>query len=128
MDRELKTESVEGEIALIIDYVAGESLAVDVLQGAMQLIQSLDKLDRVLLSSVDTNLEPVSILNDVQHSSLKMMLARGLRRIPDDPVKSLDWKKWVGRLSWSRFTKVRQQVLLVTHRRQLQTFNLHLTV
>jgi len=98
MDRTLKTESIEGEIALVIDYVAGESEALSVLAGAMKLIESLDKLDHCLLSSIDTTLEPVSILNDVQHSSLKILLARALRKIPDDAIGNLEWKKWVGSL------------------------------
>lgn len=98
VERVLETEKVEGEISLIIDYIPGRTVAVDVLKGAMELIESLDDLDKVLLSSVDTSLEPVSILNDVQHSSLKMMLARALRKVPDDHLSSLDWKKWVGEL------------------------------
>lgn len=97
-ERVLETEKVEGEISLVIDYVAGKSVAVDVLRGAMELIESLDRLDGILLSSVDTSLEPVSILNDVQHSSLKMMLARALRKVPDNHLASLEWKKWVGEL------------------------------
>jgi hypothetical protein len=58
----------------------------------------MDRLDGVLLSSVDTSLEPVSLLNDVQHSSLKMILARALRGIPDEHIGSLEWKKWAGSL------------------------------
>lgn len=98
MERVLESESVEGEIGLVIEYQPGISYAVDVLQGAMGLIQSLDRLDHALLSSIDTSLEPVSILNDVQHSSLKILLARALRKIPDDHLGSLEWKKWVGGL------------------------------
>lgn len=98
MDRTLAIESVEGEIALIIDYRPGESEAIAVLAGAMRLIESLDRLDHCLLSSIDTSLEPVSILNDVQHSSLKILLARALRKIPDEAVGSLDWRKWLGGL------------------------------
>lgn len=96
MDRTLPVESVEGEIALVIDYRPGQSEAIAVLAGAMRFIESLDKLDHCLLSSIDTALEPVSILNDVQHSSLKILLARALRRVPDDALGNLEWKKWVG--------------------------------
>lgn len=96
MDRQLVAETVEGEIALVISYQPGKSEALTVLSGAMRLIESLDKLDHCLLSSIDSNLEPVSILNDVQHSSLKVLLARALRKIPDEHIKSMDWKKWVG--------------------------------
>lgn len=96
MDRMLPLESIEGEIALVIDYRPGQSEALGVLAGAMRFIESLDKLDHCLLSSIDTSLQPVSILNDVQHSSLKILLARALRKVPDDAVGSLDWKKWLG--------------------------------
>lgn len=98
MDRALDTEVVEGEIALVIDYEPGKAVATDVLQGAMRLIESIDGLDQVLLSSVDSTLEPVSILNDVQHSSLKLLLARALKHVPDDCLNGLEWKKWVGGL------------------------------
>ena len=98
MSRQLDIEAVEGEIGLVINYTPGVSHAIDVLQGAMALIQSLDRLDHALLSSIDTNLEPVSILNDVVHSSLKLLLARALRRIPDQHLGSLEWKKWAGEL------------------------------
>lgn len=95
---QLPIESVEGEIALVIQYQPGKSEALGVLAGAMRLIESLDRLDHCLLSSIDSDLEPVSILNDVQHSSLKILLARALRKAPDELISNLDWKKWVGGL------------------------------
>lgn len=95
---QLPIESVEGEIALIIQYQPGKSEALGVLAGAMCLIESLDRLDHCLLSSIDSDLEPVSILNDVQHSSLKILLARALRKAPDELISNMDWKKWVGGL------------------------------
>lgn len=98
MDRQLQIESVEGEIALVIEYQPGKSEALTILAGAMRLIESLDELDHCLLSSIDSSLEPVSILNDVQHSSLKVLLARALRKVPDEHLASLDWKKWIGAL------------------------------
>lgn len=98
VERLLEAQTVEGEIGLVIDYQPGKALAVDVLQAAMGMIEALDKLDATLLSSVDTSLEPVSVLNDVQHSSLKMLLARALRNTPDELLGTLDWKKWVGGL------------------------------
>jgi len=98
MERILEAQTVEGEIGLVIDYQPGMVLAVDVLQAAMGMIQALDKLDATLLSSVNTSLEPVSVLNDVQHSSLKILLARALRNVPDELIGNLDWKKWVGGL------------------------------
>lgn len=98
ISRSLQNEVVEGEIGLVIDYTPGEAIAADVLIGALELIKSLDGLDHALLSSIDTSLQPVSILNDVQHSSLKLLLARALKSVPDQEIENLEWKKWVGRL------------------------------
>lgn len=98
MERRLESQTVEGEIGIVIDYKPGKVLAVDVLQSVMGMIDALDKLDSALLSSVSTSLEPVSVLNDVQHSSLKMLLARALRNTPDELIGSMDWKKWIGTL------------------------------
>jgi hypothetical protein len=98
MDRTLDVEKIEGEVALVIKYRPGESHALDVLQGAMALVESLDRLDHVLLSSVNTSLEPVSVLNDIEKSSLKLLLARALRSLPDEHLHNPDWKKWLGAL------------------------------
>lgn len=91
-------ESVEGEVSLVIHYEPNISEALLVLQSAMRLIEGLDALDHALLSSIDTSLEPVSILNDVQHSSIKLILARALRTIPDEAIHNLEWKIWLGSL------------------------------
>jgi hypothetical protein len=64
----------------------------------MGMVASLDALDRVLLSSVSTTLDPVSIINDVQHASLKLLLARALRHVPDEHLENLDYKKIIGHL------------------------------
>lgn len=98
MERVLESQVVEGEIGLVIDYAAGATAAIDVLQAAMRMIQALDELDTALIGSIDTSLQPVSVLNDVQHSSLKMLLARALKNAPDELLSNLDWKKWVGGL------------------------------
>lgn len=98
MERELPAQVVDGEVGLVIDYTPGQSRALDVLGGAMALVIAIDELDAALLSSIDSELEPVSVLNDVQHSSLRMLLARVLRSVPDEHLHGLEWKKWLGGL------------------------------
>jgi len=96
METILKTETVEGEIGIVIGYSPGQTHAIHVLQAAIGMVQAMDKLDAVLLSSIDTQLEPVSILNDIQHSSFKMLLRRMLLKVPDKYLNSLDWRAWAG--------------------------------
>jgi hypothetical protein len=98
MDRQLGTTQVEGEVGLVIQYQPGEAHALAVLEGAMAVIAALDELDHCLLSSIDSSLEPVSILNDVQHASLKILLARALRSTSDETLQNLDWRSWLGDL------------------------------
>lgn len=98
MERTLATETIEGEIGVVIDYRPGHTPAVNVLQAAMDMVRALDGLDAALLSSINTSLEPVSVLNDVRHSSLKILLARVLKQVPDEMVSTLDWRAWVGGL------------------------------
>jgi len=98
MDRQLEPQLVEGEIGLVIGYQAGISRARDVLGAAMEMVNALDTLDHVLLSSIDTSLEPVSILNDIERSSLKLLLKRALIATPDGEIFRLEWKKWIGRV------------------------------
>lgn len=110
MDRLLETQIISGEIGLVIDYAQGKAVAVDVLQAAMGMIEALDRLDTVLLSSVDTALEPISVLNDVQHSSLRMLLARASNKVPDELIKNLEWEKWVGALLVTGKYKLLQKI------------------
>jgi|GEM_PF-4643432 len=97
-ERQIDTQQVEGEIGLVISYMQGRSRACDVLSAVLEIISALDALDHVLLSSIDMSLEPVSILNDIQQSSLKLLLRRCLKSIPDKHIINLDWPKWIGAL------------------------------
>lgn len=97
-ERWLDSEIVEGEIALVIEYQPGATGAIELLQGTAAVVDSLDRLDRVLLSSVDTALEPVSVVNDIRHGSLKLLLARVLRGVPDESIRTLEWREWIGTL------------------------------
>lgn len=98
MDRLIDAVMIDGEIGLVIDYERGKTPAIGLLQAAMGMVEALDKLDSALLSTIDTSLEPVSVLNDVQQSSLKLLLARVLRKVPDKHLTNLEWKKWLGSL------------------------------
>jgi len=89
-ERQMDIQQVEGEVGLVISYTQGFSRARDVLGVALEIVSALDALDHVLLSSIDTSLEPVSILNDIQHSSLKLLLKRCLKNIPDKHIFNLE--------------------------------------
>lgn len=97
-ERDLGTETVEGELAIVVDYLPGRTGAIELLQGTAGLVDAIDRLDRLLLSSIDTSLEPVSVVNDITHGSLKILLARVLRSIPDESIRTLERREWIGTL------------------------------
>lgn len=97
-ERDLGIEAIEGELAIVVDYQPGRTGAIELLQGAAGLVDAIDRLDRLLLSSIDTSLEPVSVVNDITHGSLRILLARVLRSIPDESIQTLEWREWIGAL------------------------------
>lgn len=97
-ERWLQTEVIDGEVGIVIDYEPGSTGAIELLPGAAAMVDALNRLDRVLLSSIDSALEPVSVVNDNQHSSLRLVLARVLKQVPDESIRTLEWREWIGSL------------------------------
>jgi len=61
------------------------------------MIQALQSLDRVLCQSVDSKIEPLMVLEDIEAGSIKIWLANALQRVDDDGLKTLDWKPVFGK-------------------------------
>ncbi|MEO0556751.1 MAG: hypothetical protein AAF170_01075, partial [Bacteroidota bacterium] len=60
------------------------------------LIESFEEMDKALIASIDSSIEPVLLLEDVETSSLRAWLAQRLKSVDDDGLKELNWKKVVG--------------------------------
>lgn len=61
------------------------------------MIRALQELDHTLCASVDSHIEPVMLLEDIEAGSIKAWLANQLKRVDDEGLKTLDWKPIVGR-------------------------------
>lgn len=86
----------KGDIEFKIDYREGDSSPARVFDIASNLIRAFEDLDRVLVSSVDSKISTRLVLEDVDKSSLKVILRNVLRATDDDALKGLDWKQQVG--------------------------------
>jgi len=64
--------------------------------AATDMIQALEEMDRVLVKSISSKIEPVMMLEDVEVGSLKVILKNVLKQADDEALKSLDWKPLVG--------------------------------
>lgn len=86
----------EGDIEIKIDYREGEGSPARVFDIAAGLIRSLEALDRALIDTIDSSISTELILEDVERSSLRVVLKNVLTAINDDALRDLDWKKLVG--------------------------------
>ena len=89
-------ESSSADFALIIDFKKGEGSPTRVFSAVKDLIEAFHAIDKVLLQSIDSNIKPLMMLEDVEKGSLKVRLRNVLTAIPDDALKNLEWKKIVG--------------------------------
>jgi hypothetical protein len=67
-----------------------------VFRSISELIDSFQEIDRHLVSTIDINIEPVLLLEDIETGSVRIWLRNLLRMIPDDAAYHLDWKVIVG--------------------------------
>ena len=60
------------------------------------LIDVFQDLDRQLVASVDSSIEPILMLEDIEAGSLRTWLRNQLSTVNDDILKEGDWKKVMG--------------------------------
>lgn len=89
-------EPKNADFALVIDFKKGKESPTRVFTAATDFIKAFEALDRTLVQSIDSNIEPIMMLEDVEVGSLKIFLKNGLRSIDDQAIKKLDWKPIIG--------------------------------
>jgi len=67
-----------------------------VFRAMSDLIEACQGIDQTLIKSIDSHIEPVLLLEDVEGSSIKAWLRQVIENIKDDNLKKLDWKPVVG--------------------------------
>ena len=87
----------QADFAFCIDFKRGEGNASRVFTATHEFIQACERLDRELISSIDTSIETVMVLEDIEAGSLKTWLRYALTVADDEFLKNLDWKALVGK-------------------------------
>ena len=96
-----KPEPPEADFAFYIDFKRGEGSASRVFSATHDFIRACESLDRELLSSIDSNIETVMVLEDIEAGSLKTWLrnslycgdpewqveTRSIRKVADAPAR-----------------------------------------
>jgi hypothetical protein len=63
----------------------------------MNFIRGCEKLDAELAHAIDSNIETVLVLEDIEAGSIRVWLRNALRAAEDDALKKRDWKPLVGK-------------------------------
>ncbi len=82
--------------AIEIDFVKGKGDPSRPFRAMVELTEALARFDRDLVKSVDTAIEPVLVLENIEAGSIKSWFMSVLRSTDDSALASGDWKKIVG--------------------------------
>jgi hypothetical protein len=87
----------QADFVLTIGFRKGEGSPQRIFQAADALIRAFQHLDQILCSSIDTHLEPMLLLEDIEAGSLRTWLRNALTATDDDALKKIDWRPAIGR-------------------------------
>lgn len=93
----------DADFAFYIDFAKGEGSPSRIFRATSEFIRACERLDHELVRSVDSSIQAVLVLEDVEASSLKTWLRTTLRATDDQALKDLDWKPLIAKylaLTW----------------------------
>lgn len=96
MFKTIDMSNIKSDFCITIDFEKGSENPSRVFQTMTDLISAFQKLDSNLIKGLDAHLDPVILLEDVEIGSLKTWLSNKLKGIPDEAIKSGDWKQLIG--------------------------------
>ncbi len=80
-----------------IDFQRGVGPASRVFTATHDFIKACEALDDELVRSIDSSIETILVLEDIQAGSIKTWLRNTMSATDDDALKTLDWKPLVGK-------------------------------
>lgn len=92
----MDNEEIEYDFILRVDFEKGSQDPSRIFTTMTSLIQTFQNIDSDLAKTIDSSINPVLLLEDVDSGSLKTYLRNFLTSIDDNAIKDFDWKKLVG--------------------------------
>jgi hypothetical protein len=86
----------EADFSFTIDFEKGSGDPRRVFDAASELIAGFELLDSAVAASIDSKTKTLIVLEDIRSGSLRVILKNVLKRVDDEALKSLEWKKAVG--------------------------------
>ena len=91
------TKPPKADYCIEINFEKGSKDPARVFRTMQEMIDTFHEFDRSLVSAIDSNIEPILILEDIQSGSIKSWLSSILEAVDDDALKNIDWKPAVGK-------------------------------
>lgn len=85
------------DFCIKVNFKRGTKNPERVFRVAANFIEALQGLDVLLVGSIDSQIKPVLLLEEVESGSIKIWLKQFLEAVDDGALKSLDWKPAVGK-------------------------------
>ncbi len=86
----------KGDFALTIDFDRNAENPERVFAAMAEMISALKTIDKSLIHSIDNNIKPVLMLEDVESGSMIVWLKQLIEQVDDDALKNIDWKPLIG--------------------------------
>jgi len=90
-------DKMKADFCLEIDFDKHSENPSRVFKTMTELIESFQTIDKILVSSVDTKIDTILMLEDIESGSLRSWLVNVLKAVDDDALKNMDWKRQVGK-------------------------------
>lgn len=89
-------EQLKADFGIEVKFALGTPDPARVFRSMTALIDSFHRFDKELVQTIDTAIEPVLLLEDIEAGSLRTWLRNVLSSVDDSALESGDWKKIVG--------------------------------
>lgn len=94
--KDMEPAPPKADFGFEIDFQRGVGPASRVFSATHDFIKTCEALDAELVQLIDSSIETILVLEDIQTGSIRTWLRSGLDTIEDDALKTLDWKRLVG--------------------------------
>ena len=88
--------NAKADFCLEIQFEKNSENPSRVFRTMSELIDTMQFLDQALIKSIDSKIEPVMLLENIESGSIKAWLVELIKRIPDESLYHLDWKPIIG--------------------------------
>lgn len=84
------------DFGIEIQFDSKKESAAKAFRTLSEILEALHSIDIDLIGSIDSEIKPITILEDLRKGSIKGWFKNILEKVPDEGLKDLDWKRAVG--------------------------------